>query len=75
MTSPQGTPSAPKRKRWGWRTLGFLVLGMVAGFTAMAQGFQTWGTLGCLIVALAGAGYCSYRGIRQMLAGESRHVR
>ncbi len=56
----------PGRKRWGLRTLGFLVLGMVALGVSMAQGFHTIGTAACTIIAVLGAGYCSVRGIMAM---------
>lgn len=47
--------------------MGFLLLGFVALFTAQAQGYHTWGTGGCLVVAIAGAAYCSVRGWRSMV--------
>jgi hypothetical protein len=55
-----------KRRRWGLRTLGFLVLAMVALFTASAMGQYTIGTLGCLLIGLVGAGYSTVRGLRSL---------
>ncbi len=52
--------------RWGLRSLGFLLLAMVAALTGQALGGHTVGTLGSLIFGLIGAGYCSYRGIRRL---------
>jgi hypothetical protein len=69
------TPSAPKPKRWGLRTIGFVILATVALFTALAQGYNSWGTFGCTVVGFVGAGYCTYRGLKQLLGGTSRHVR
>lgn len=56
----------PGRKRWGLRTLGFLVLGMVALGVSMAQGYHTLGTASCTVIAVLGAGYCSVRGVIAM---------
>src|SRR6266516_4496063 len=58
----------PRRKRWGLRTLGFLSLALVSilasnGLAATGHGtfpITLFGTL----VGLVGAGYCSYRGLR-----------
>jgi uncharacterized membrane protein YeaQ/YmgE (transglycosylase-associated protein family) len=50
--------------RWGLRTLGCLLLAFVAGFTADAQGYQTVGTLGCFVLGLLGATWCSIQGLR-----------
>lgn len=69
MTQPV-TAKPPKRKHWGWRTLGFLLLGFVALFTAQAQGYQTVGTMGCIALSLLGAGYCSHKGYRTMISLE-----
>ena len=57
-------PSPPRRRpRWGLRTLGLLILATVAVITAQALGHHTVGTLGCLVLGLGGAAYCSVRGI------------
>lgn len=69
MTQPV-TDKPAKRKHWGWRTLGFLLLGFIALFTAQAQGYHTIGTMGCIVIALAGAGYSSYKGYRSMISLE-----
>ena len=59
-------PGVPPRRppRWGLRTLGFLLLGFVAVFTAQAIGHHTVGTLGSSVIALGGAAYCSVMGVR-----------
>jgi hypothetical protein len=57
----------PKRRRWGLRTLGCVVLVMVAVTVANAQGHHTPGTLGCVVLGLAGAIICSVQGIRDLL--------
>ena len=72
MTSADSPARPARRKRWGLRTLGFLTLGLVALFTAMAMGHQTPGTLGCIVIALGGAGYCSIRGVQAMLGNPGR---
>jgi hypothetical protein len=56
-----------RRPRWGWRTLGFLVLGMVALTVGGIQGHNTFGTIGCTVVGLVGAAYCSYRGVQSLI--------
>ena len=69
MTPGQDDTAPPRKKkppRWGLRTLGFLVLGMIALMTANAQGYSSIGTVGCTVIGLLGAGYCSYRGLRAM---------
>ncbi|MFI7586536.1 hypothetical protein ACIB24_05620 [Spongisporangium articulatum] len=62
----QGGAPAPvaKRPRWGLRTLGLLLLAGVAVSTALAMGGHTVGTLGCTVLGLGGAFYCSVQGIR-----------
>ena len=65
---PDKAPAPARRRRpprWGLRTLGFLILVMIAMITAQTIGGYTVGTLGSLIFGLVGAGYCSVRGIRQ----------
>jgi hypothetical protein len=64
MSSTGPEPPPRKPPRWGLRTLGFLVLGFVAVFTAQAMGHHTVGTLGSSVIALAGAAYCSVQGVR-----------
>lgn len=68
MTPTEAKPPPPRSParapRWGLRTLGFLLLGVVAVFTAQALGRHTAGTLGSLVLALAGAAYCSLMGVR-----------
>lgn len=56
----------PGRKRWGLRTLGFLVLGMIALAVAALQGFHTLGTASCAAIGIIGATYTSVRGFRAM---------
>ncbi len=57
----------PKRRRWGVRTLGCVVLVMVSVTVANAQGHHSLGTLGCVVLGLGGAIYCSIQGIRDLL--------
>ena len=65
MVDPAAGPEPGRRRpRWGLRTLGFLVLAFLALGESMALGHHTVGTLGCLILGLAGATYCSLRGVR-----------
>ena len=68
MTSapqPEGRPGKKKRPpRWGLRTLGFLALAIVAVITASELGHWTPGTLGCTVIGIGGAIYCSIKGIR-----------
>lgn len=49
--------------RWGLRTMGFLVLAVVAAIMSMVTGGYTVGQVGSLILGLGGAAYCSVRGI------------
>jgi hypothetical protein len=57
----------PKRKRWGLRTLAFLSLAFVSILVSNALS-ATGRDLPILflvtLVGLIGAGYCSYRGLR-----------
>ncbi len=65
-----------KRKRWGLRTLGFLLLGMLAVVVSSAQGYHSIGTMGCTLIGLGGAAYCSVRGWRAMESNEwSKFIR
>jgi len=61
---------APKRRRWGLWTLGFIILAVVALVTAQLQGYHSLGTFGCLILGIAGAVYCSIRGWKSMISLE-----
>jgi hypothetical protein len=63
----EGFRSRHTGPRWGARSLGFLLLALVAALTARALGGYTIGALGSLIFGLVGAGYCSYRGVRQAM--------
>ncbi len=63
-TPPPGTKR--KNPRWGLRTVGFLLLGMVAIFTANGLGGHSIGTAACTVIAIIGATYCSIRGWRAM---------
>ena len=56
-----------RRPRWGFRTLGFLGLALVAIVTSASLGHHTVGTLGSLLFGLIGAGYCSVKGVRGAL--------
>lgn len=67
-----GPVRPPRRKRWGLRTLGFLVLGIAAVLTAQALGGHTPGTIACIVIALIGAGYSSARGLQVLLGGGAR---
>ena len=57
----------PKRKRYGLRTLGCVVLVMFALTVANAQGHHSLGTLGCAVLGLGGATVYSIKGIRDLL--------
>jgi len=61
------TPRKPKPKRWGLRTLAFLALALASVLTSsiLSQrgGDIPLTTLGVL-VGLAGAAYCSFRGLK-----------
>jgi hypothetical protein len=75
-TSPPRAPldAVPgRRPRWGLRTLGFLALALVAIVTSASLGHHTVGTLGSLLIGLAGAAYCSAHGLRG--AGQDATVR
>ena len=61
------TERAPKRRRWGLWTMGFVILAIIALATAQAQGYNTLGTFGCTILGIAGAAYCSIRGWKSMI--------
>jgi len=56
-------PDGQRRPRWGLRTLGFLILAMVALIMSTVTEGYTYGQLGSLILGLGGAAYCSMRGI------------
>ena len=62
MSKGSSGPRKPRRKRWGLRTLGFLVLGITAVVTSQIQGFYSPGTLICTFLGVGGAAYCSVRG-------------
>ena len=62
MTKGSSGPRKPRRKRWGLRTLGFLVLAITAVVTSQVQGFYSPGTLICTALGIGGAAYCSVRG-------------
>ena len=68
MTGDGAELPARRRRRWGLRAIGFLVLAMVAVVTAMAMGHHTIGTLGSLLFGICGAAYCSVQGLRETLA-------
>jgi hypothetical protein len=62
------TRPEPKRKRWGLRTLAFLTLAFASimasnALSATGRGSPALAYFGVL-VGLVGAGYCSYRGLR-----------
>ena len=50
------TPRKPKPKRWGLRTLAFLALALASVLTSSI--------LSQRLVGLAGAAYCSFRGLK-----------
>lgn len=62
MTDPSSTPPG-RGPRWGLRTLGFLILAMIAMITSQAMGGYTYGSFGSLLFGLLGAGYCSAKGL------------
>lgn len=66
--------SEPQKRppRWGLRTLGFLLLALVALGTYGARGYHTISSTACTIIGLAGAAYCTYRGIRALVMLETR---
>lgn len=62
-------PAAAQRARsprWGLRTLGFLGLVIVALVVAGVQSRHTFGTAGCVVFGIAGAAWCSVRGMRSL---------
>jgi len=63
---------SPERRRphWGLRTLGFLGLALLSMVTAIAVGHYSFGTFGSLLFGLIGAGYCSLKGLREVLDHE-----
>ena len=61
--------------RWGLRTMGFLLLGILAMAIGGVQGYNTFGTVGCSIIGLAGAAWCSYRGVVSLLNLEWHYAR
>ena len=63
-----------KTPRWGMRTLGFLLLALTALVTSAALGSHTAGTLGSLLVGLAGAAYCSFQGLRRAFDDDAFRV-
>ena len=63
---PAGSPEH-RRPRWGLRTMAFLGLAFVALVVSATLGHHTFGTAGSLVIGFAGAGYCSVRGLRQVL--------
>lgn len=54
------------QKRWGLRTLGFLAIALASVLTSSLSGgnYALLTSLG-IIVGFVGAGYCSYRGLKQ----------
>ena len=55
----------PKRKhRWGIYTLGFLTLAFVMVVVSSTQKHYTLLTLSGLVVGFAGAGWCTFKGLR-----------
>lgn len=56
-----------RRRRWGLRALGCAILVITALVVSVLQGYHTAGTLGCAVLGVGGAFYCSVRGIRDLL--------
>ena len=75
MSEPAAEPpprSRPRRRpRWGLRTLGFLGLALLAIVTSASLGGHTFGTFGSLVFGLAGAAYCSVKGVRETLNSDA----
>jgi peptidoglycan/LPS O-acetylase OafA/YrhL len=70
--APQGTGSPERRRpRWGFRTLGFLGLALLAIVTSATLGHHTVGTMGSLLFGLIGAAYCSVKGVRVALDNDA----
>lgn len=65
-----GRPKNPPR--WGLRTLGFLLLALIALGTYGARGYHTISSAACTVIGLAGAAYCSYRAIRALLTLDTK---
>jgi hypothetical protein len=61
------TPEEVKRlqRRWGWYTLGCLLVAFLAVAVSIAQKHYTFGTLVCLIGGLGGAAYCTWQGLKK----------
>ena len=66
MTTPLIVAPTRRKPRWGLRTLGFLLLGIVAVLTSSGMGHYTVGTLACTMISLGGAAVCSVRGWRSV---------
>lgn len=60
--APHGTP---KQRRWGLWTLAFLTLAFVMIVLSSTAGHYTVITLLGLLVGLAGAAWCSVKGLRK----------
>jgi nitrate/nitrite transporter NarK len=63
MPKPEGPPQ-PRRHRWGVYTLGFLILAFAMVVVSSTQGHYTVLTLLGLLVGLAGAAWCTIKGLR-----------
>lgn len=57
-------PPEPRKHRWGIYALGFLILAFAMVVVSTTQGHYTVLTLVGLVVGLAGAGWCSVKGLR-----------
>jgi peptidoglycan/LPS O-acetylase OafA/YrhL len=71
MGEPAAESPPRRRPRWGLRTLGFLGLALLAIVTSASLGGHTFGTFGSLIFGLAGAAYCSVKGVREALNSDA----
>jgi len=59
-----------RRRRWGLRTLGCLTVVITSIVVANVQGHHTLGTLGCIVLGVGAAAYCSFRGLQDLLGLE-----
>ncbi len=73
---PDGVPDEEKRPpRWGLRTLGFLLLAIIALGTSGARGYHTLPSAVCTFVGLGGAVYSTVRGVRATMNMDIRAAR
>ena len=63
---PRGFKAWLRKRRWGVYTLAFLILAFVMVVVSSTQGHYTILTLLGLLVGFVGAGYCTFKGLREL---------